>query len=317
MNRLSLILLCLVATAEPAMAQYYSRVPQRRSTYHSQRRPAKAPYRLDSGDYLAVIVDGVLGSFKDAPVHMPGKDNGVLPSMGHPVPVLADGTVFLPLVRSVSVRGLTVVQANKKIAARYIDGNFLKEERSIIVSLMRKRTVRVTVLHSRRDARGNAASTVNVQGQGATVLSALAEAGAYDRDATVELLRGRSSRGSGLLSPIQNGDTINMKSPPIGTYFTSGLLPGGEHEIPIGRAPTMLQAMAAAGGTVGGRFGPSHLMVIPRNGRPYYLDAMRGGRANRVSPGDTLILQYRPREAAAQFATQTLLPLAAFGAFGR
>ncbi|MFK7817806.1 MAG: polysaccharide biosynthesis/export family protein, partial [Planctomycetaceae bacterium] len=261
-----------------ADAQSYRRIlPQRQPV--SRSRPAQAPYRLDTGDYLAVIVDGVLSSFKDAPVHMPGKGNGILPSMGHPVPVLGDGTVFLPLVRSVSVRGLTVSQANKKIAAAYLDGGFLKEERRIIVSLMRKRTVRVTVLHSRRDARGNAASTVDVQAQGATVLSALAAVGAYDRDATAELLRGRTSRTTGLMSPIRIGDTISMKSPPVGTYFTSGLLPGGEHVIPAGRRPTMLQAMAAAGGNIGGRFGPSRLMVVPRNGRPYYLDALRGGRA--------------------------------------
>lgn len=92
---------------------------------------------------LAVIVDGVLGSFKDAPVHMPSKDSDTLPCMGHPVPVLEDGTVFLPLVRQVSVRGLTVSAANRRIADAYVNGGFLKRKNTITVSLLRKRTIRV------------------------------------------------------------------------------------------------------------------------------------------------------------------------------
>lgn len=305
------IILTLLFVTDDAFGQYLVRSPSRRVV--QSRRPARAPYRLDRGDILAVIVDGVLGSFKDAPVHMPGDGKDILPCMGHPVPVLDNGSVFLPLVRTISVRGLTVIEANRRIQEAYLNGGFLKEKSDVIVSLMRKRTVRVTVLHSRRDAKGNAASTVNVQAHGATVLSAIAKAGAYDRDATVELLRGRGQGYGSLMTPIQNGDTLNMRSPQNGFYYTGGLLPAGEHQIPSGRRLTMLQAMSRVGGSVGGRFGPSQLMVIPQNGRPYYLDAIRGGRANRISPGDTLVLQYRPHEAVTQFATYNLLPILALG----
>ena len=330
MIRSLVLVLCCLGVSEQCFAQYYRparsqrsyrSVPSRYSSSSIRRgsysprpkRSASASYRLDTGDMLAVIVDGVLGSFKDAPVHMPKKDSDTLPCMGHPVPVLSGGTVFLPLVREVNVRGLTVAQANERIAQAYVNGEFLKNKRAVTVALLRKRTVRVTVLHSRPRASGSMATTVNVQAEGATLLSAIAQAGAFDRDATAQLLRGRSSRNAGLMSPLRDGDTINLKSPPKQYYYTGGLLPGGEHEIPPGRRPTMLQAMAAAGGSVGGgRFGPSQLMVIPRNGQPYSLDAVRGGRANRINPGDTLMLRYRPREAVAQFAIQGLLRFGAF-----
>lgn len=285
-----------------------------RSRRSSTSRVPKASYRLDAGDMLAVIVDGVLGDFKDAPVHWPQKDSDTLPSMGHPVPVLSDGTVYLPLVRQVNVRGLTVLQANRKIARAYVDGRFLKNERSVIVSLLRKRTVSVTILQSNPGRNRSAATTVDVQADHASVLSALAKAGAYDADALIQVLRSSGSRRAGLMTPVRDGDVINMQSPPDQFYYTGGLLPAGEHAIPRGRRPTMLQAMAAAGGSVGGsRFGPGQLVVIPRNGRPYSLDAVRGGRANRINPGDTLLLRYRPQEAISQIGLQTLLRFGVFG----
>ena len=162
---------------------------------------------------LAVIVDGVLGDFKNAPVHWPQKDSDTLPSMGHPVPVMSDGTIYLPLVRQVNVRGLTVLQANKKIARAYVDRKFLKNERSVIVSLLRKRTARVTILHSRPSSGGSGATTVDVQADRASVLSALAKAGVYDADALIQVLRSNGSRRAGLMTPVRDCLLYTSPSP--------------------------------------------------------------------------------------------------------
>lgn len=153
------------------------------------------------------------------------------------------------------------------------------------------------------------ASTVSIQEDGASVIAALAQVGAYDKDAAISILRGRGSTFGRLTSPVREGDMINIDSPRDEFYYTGGLLSPGQHTLPKdGRSLSMLQAIAAAGGSVGGaRFGPSKLVVIPRYGTPYSLDAVRGARANNIRPGDTLILQYRPQEAAAAWAVNNLL----------
>lgn len=105
-------------------------------------------YRLDDRDVLGVYIEGVLGSKEEAPpVHFPEAGEDLPPAVGYPVPIREDGTVSVPLVDPVDVRGLTLAQAEQKIRNAYIRKRILKPDRErIIVTLMRPRTYHVLVV---------------------------------------------------------------------------------------------------------------------------------------------------------------------------
>ncbi len=113
------------------------------------RQPKPEFYTLDSEDVLGVFVEGVLGQFEEAPpVQLPAPDSDLPPAIGFPVPVREDGTLSLPLVKPIPVRGLTIQQAEALIQRAYRGGSepILKEDGRIIVTLMRERTYRVFVV---------------------------------------------------------------------------------------------------------------------------------------------------------------------------
>ena len=114
-------------------------------------------YILDSGDVLGVFIEEVLGALGEAPpVRFPDPGSDLPPSMGFPVPVREDGTVSLPLVDPIPVRGLTVQQAEQLIKRTYTEGEepILNASARFITTLIRERTYRVFVV--RQD--GGAAS---------------------------------------------------------------------------------------------------------------------------------------------------------------
>ncbi len=136
--------------------------------YRLQQDPPAA-YLLDAGDILGIWIQGVLGNEgEEMPFQMPEKDSDLPPSIGYPVVVREDGTVSLPFVTPIPVRGLTVRQTENTIRRAYtVDRQILQPGKDrMLVSLMRERTYRVIVLRrdgdvvshdseSRGDFRGN------------------------------------------------------------------------------------------------------------------------------------------------------------------
>ena len=113
------------------------------------RVPKPEFYTLDTDDVLAVFIEGVLGNLDEAPpVNFPQPGSDLSPSIGFPVPIRDDGTMSLPLVQPIPVRGLTIQQAEALITRAYRDGPtpILTEENRIIVTLFRERTQRVFVV---------------------------------------------------------------------------------------------------------------------------------------------------------------------------
>jgi protein involved in polysaccharide export with SLBB domain len=124
-------------------------------------------YTLDHGDILGIAIDGIL-PFNEPdtvpqlpPVHFPDASSTLPPSTGFPNTVVEDGTISLPLIKPISVKGLTVDQARDKIRQSYIDANVVKQDKEItpVVTLMRKRQVNITVI--RQDNLGQ--SPINAQ----------------------------------------------------------------------------------------------------------------------------------------------------------
>ena len=109
-------------------------------------------YKLDTGDILGVYIEGALGERSQVPpINFPQVGN-LPPSMGYPIPVGESGEVPLPLVKRVNVRGLTLEEAQEKIARTYTGGEpgakeYLKaEEARILVTLVRPRQVRILLV---------------------------------------------------------------------------------------------------------------------------------------------------------------------------
>ena len=110
-------------------------------------------YLVDGGDILGVYIEGVLGtSDEPPPVHMPEKDSDLPPAIGFPMPVRQDGTLSLPLIQPLVVKGLTIPQIENVIRRAYtIDRQILPVGKDrIIVTLMRKRRYHVIVMRQDR-----------------------------------------------------------------------------------------------------------------------------------------------------------------------
>ena len=155
-------------------------------------------YTLDSDDVLGIFIEGVLGNFEDAPpVQLPAPDSDLPPAIGYPVPVREDGTLSLPLVKPIPVRGLTIQQAEALIQRAYRGGPepILREDGRIIVTLMRERTYRVFVV---RQDNSTSQRGSNLQGQGQRT-------GVTDRS-------DQSGRGFVLQLPAYKNDVLNALS---------------------------------------------------------------------------------------------------------
>jgi Polysaccharide biosynthesis/export protein len=112
------------------------------------KRSAASTYQLDSGDVLAVYIEGILGNHKEAPpVYFP-KNEKYAPSFGYPVPVRDNGTVSLPMISSIHARGKTVEQLEKEILFAYTKSKKLlnAENPRVVVNLQRPRNYRVLVI---------------------------------------------------------------------------------------------------------------------------------------------------------------------------
>ena len=123
------------------------------------RAPQPRVYTLDEGDTLGVFVEGVVGEADSVPpINYPPAGSSLGPAMGFPTLVLYDGTIRLPNVDPVSVKGLTVSQVELLLKKIYRDSEnpIIAERSRVIVSLVRKRTVNVTVIRGdQSQARAN------------------------------------------------------------------------------------------------------------------------------------------------------------------
>jgi hypothetical protein len=113
-------------------------------------------YLLDAGDILGVYIEGILPFTPPdqpptpPPVNFPEADSTLPPSLGYPIAIQDDGTISLPLVKPISVKGMTIEQVREMIRKAYLDARILKEDGSRvltpIVTIIQERTVNVVVI---------------------------------------------------------------------------------------------------------------------------------------------------------------------------
>ena len=281
---------------------------------------AAQQYRLDEGDVLAIVVDGILGDFKSAPIHMPKKGSDLLAGIGYPVVVRNGGVVKLPQAKPISVRGLTIAQAEKTISNYYVEKKLLVKKHQVSVNLLKKRTLRVTVVHPKdRITGGRKVSVVDINAENATTLTALSKANAPFEIGKVRTKSGHSrnriagqSIGS-LQSKISNNTIVVSEGNPRNFFYAAGELGYGRYEFSE-RGMTLIQALGLTGGLRNGPvgFGPSELLIVrKKNGAwqniRYDINKVLNSTAtDLVQPGDTLVVKYRPAEKLGNVIFRTI-----------
>ncbi len=135
-------------------------------------KPQISEYYLDSGDVLGITIVGIMPvdpketppivqprAAMQAREYYPALGMVDTPSAGIPFKVQSDGTLGLPQIDPIQVRGLTIHAAATKIAQTYIKADLLKEDRDEVhVQLVRGRVNRIVVL--REDASLESAAVV-------------------------------------------------------------------------------------------------------------------------------------------------------------
>lgn len=119
------------------------------------QHPPSGAYRLDAGDVLGIWIEGITGDKTiPLPVNTPlGAATGAAtvragnPATGYPFTIDDDGTLALPLIPPVPVRGLTVPQAREAVRAAYVKREVLVAGRErVLLSLLQPRRIEVVVM---------------------------------------------------------------------------------------------------------------------------------------------------------------------------
>jgi protein involved in polysaccharide export with SLBB domain len=112
-------------------------------------------YRLDAGDVLGIYIYGILSDERQpVPAIIPpqyinygtAESRQLPPAVGTPIVVQDNGTISLPFIDPIDVRGKTILEVEKLIRDAYSKADLLKRDKSVIVSLARQRTYHVTVI---------------------------------------------------------------------------------------------------------------------------------------------------------------------------
>ncbi len=124
-------------------------------------QPVPDAYRLDTGDVLGIWIEGVLGELTyDIPIHLRlyvayRQFRNLPPSVGYPIAVAADGTITLPLIDPLPVRGLSLTEAELAVRQAYVRRGVLPPGRErIFVTMMQKRQYEIVVLRQEAAAFG-------------------------------------------------------------------------------------------------------------------------------------------------------------------
>jgi protein involved in polysaccharide export with SLBB domain len=137
-------------------------------------------YKLDKGDLLAIVADEVLTKDgQPVPVQFNPKPNATKVAVqGVPVPVQDDGTILLPLLDPIDVRGKTLVEVRNLIVDQMVNVKqiVVKGKERVLVDLLQPRRYRVIVV--REDAIQDASTFANL-GLTAAVIGGSKRGSAY------------------------------------------------------------------------------------------------------------------------------------------
>lgn len=308
-------------------------------------------YLLGPGDVLGVYIKGVLGTDEELPpVHYP-EDSNRPPAIGYPVPIREDGTLALPFVPPISVQGISLIEATNLIREAYSFPRAIvkPEQDQVIITLIRKRMVRVMVIREESGgtegvSKRGTGHVVDLPAYENDVLHALNETGGMPgTDAKNEILvyRGMFSEGVDADLMVQNlcqgncddcqdpcfcdagqrpdppnvtriplrydpanppmfqqkdvilgeGDILIIRSREEETFYTAGVLGGGEHPLPRDKDLDIIGAIALAKGPLGS--GGSGIGAIGGNQQGFGGGNGAAGATN-CRPSEAIIIRELP-----------------------
>ncbi len=120
-------------------------------------------YLLDKGDILGIYIEGVLPYTptdkppEPPPVNFPLLGSDQDPSVGFPIVVQESGTISLPSIEPIKVKGLTVEQVTELIRKKYLDEKIFSNAQRLrpIVTKLKERTYNVVVVRQDIGAEGS------------------------------------------------------------------------------------------------------------------------------------------------------------------
>ncbi len=127
-------------------------------------QPRPADHVIAPGDVLGIYIEDVFGAREQLPpvTFYPNAANPRIvaePTIGQPVEVQANGTIYMPMIDPLYVTGLTIPQVHDRLRRIYVEERKVLRagQERITVSLIRPRTTRVVVI---RDDLGSVAPTL-------------------------------------------------------------------------------------------------------------------------------------------------------------
>ena len=164
-------------------------------------------YRVDAGDVLGLFIEGILGERGQIPpvINLSGSGPGSAPpAIGFPVVVEEGGTLSLPLITPLTVRGKTLNEIRDELTKVYTDNRLVAPGVRVIVSLAKPRTYRVTVVRSERFLDANGTVTLDLPAYENDILTAVAKAGGLThvpQDAVIVIHRGSDAASKEIRIP--------------------------------------------------------------------------------------------------------------------
>ncbi len=232
------------------------------------RLPPPAEYRLDRGDVLAVVADEVV-TRADQPVPVqPAPDPAARAAAvpGVPVPVADDGTILLPLLDPIDVRGKTPAEVRALIADQVVNKKrlVLPGKERVLVEVLQPRRYRVAVVRDDLAAAGEKgpAPVLLEPGRNDVFHALAASGGPPGPDAGDEVVIRRAAGGYVRLPlrvrgdhppafaeadlVLEDGDTVTVLARCVGVYYTAGRCGSGEVPLPDGGL-RVVEAVTRAG----------------------------------------------------------------------
>jgi protein involved in polysaccharide export with SLBB domain len=160
------------------------------------RQDPPSAYRVDARDIVGIYVQGVLGEeATPPPFSVSGGDSDLPPSIGFPIPVRENGTISLPFVPPIKVRGLTVGQVEDAIRRAYtVDQRILQPGKDrIIVTMFKEREYRIIVMRRDGETKESQGQLIRLPAYQNDVLHALAKTGGFpgfEAKNEVKIMRG-------------------------------------------------------------------------------------------------------------------------------
>jgi len=299
------------------------------------RQQAPAEYMIDSGDVLAIYIESVLGQRAQPQINQP-LDTTRPPTLGYPLTVRDDGTLSLPLIQPINVRGKTIPQIERDIRYAYTTQRrlLLPGQDRILVTLHKPRQHRILVI--RQESQADVLTGISISGGSLgsakkgtghvislpayknDVLNALVQSGGLpglDAENVVYIMRGRrAQKATPRPTPLQRPQalpTYGQPSPAIQPHFRPSpsnlqqtpTLPGGPLPAPAyGPLSKNLRTIQEASAST------SHSNLIVRAQSPGLVQSLPRGSY----PSSIRQIDYRtgPAQPAAQFSTDSREQLA-------